>query len=147
MGSPGCAVGFGHALDCVLVRHDVHDWHPWNLPDAAFEVLVTGGDDEAAVLADAFDDAVVGVGAAVLALESFEAGVLRYFEGESVAHSELFEFADHAVSDVGDALAEEAVHAGLEDVEAVLDGEVDEVGVDEQAVGRAQGVVLSEEQT
>jgi hypothetical protein len=111
------------------VRCDVHDGHSWNFSYSPLEVLVAGGHDVASVLLDAVDEAVVGVGALVVALEALEAWVFGNAEGYSVLNSEFLEFSDHAVGDVGDALAEEAVHGSLEDVQFVLDAEVDEVGI------------------
>lgn len=49
----------------------------------------------------------------MVALESFESGIFGNPEGDSVPNSELFQLGDDAVSDIGNALAEEAVHAGF----------------------------------
>ncbi len=127
--SAWCSVGLSHPLNGVLVRHDIHDRHSGYLPDSSLEILVAGGHYVASMLLDPLDYAVIGVGALVVAFEPFEARVLRDPQGDAVLDSELLEFSHHAISDVGDALAQQAVHARLEDVQLVLDAEVDEVGV------------------
>jgi len=52
-----------------------------------------------------------------------------------VLGAEFFELAHDAVGDAWDAFGEEAVHHGAYHVHFVFDGEVDEVGVDEDVVG------------
>ena len=60
--------------------------------------------------------------------------------------SQFLKLCHDAVRDVGDALGIESVHHILDDVHLVLDGEIDEVGVDEYVEGGPElGVVLEEE--
>ena len=67
-------------------------------------------------------------------------------QGDPVLGPKLLQLRHHAVGDVGDALGVEGVHHILDNVHLILDGEVDEVGVDEYVKGRAElGVVLEEE--
>ena len=62
--------------------------------------------------------------------------------------AQLLQLRHHAVGDVGDALGVEGVHHILDNVHLVLDGEVDEVGVDQNVERRPKlGVVLEEEGT
>lgn len=88
---------------------------------------------------------VVRIGPAVCAGQSLEARVLGQSQGEAVLGAEFLELGHDAVGDAGDALGEEAVHHRLVDLELVLDREVDEVGVDEDVVGRAELCVVLEE--
>eukprot|EP00960_Hanusia_phi_P028089 747205-Hanusia_phi.AAC.1 len=56
-------------------------------------------------------------------------------KGDSILLAELLQLGDDAVSDVDGALGVETVHGGLDRVELVLDGEVDEVGEEESRWG------------
>lgn len=61
---------------------------------------------------------------------------------------QLLKLSHDAVCDVRDALCIEGVHHVLDDVHLVLDGEVDEVGVDQDVErGPKLGVILEEERT
>ncbi len=61
--------------------------------------------------------------------------------------AEFFQLRDHAVCDTGNALCQQAVHHRLEDVHFILNRVVDEVGVNENLVGRAELHVVGEEET
>ena len=62
--------------------------------------------------------------------------------------AQLLQLRHHTVGDVRDALGVEGVHHVLDNVHLVLDGEVDEVGVDQNVERRPKlGVVLEEEGT
>ena len=62
--------------------------------------------------------------------------------------AQLLQLRHHAVGDVRDALGVEGVHHVLDNVHLVLDGEVDEVGVDQDVErGPKLGVILEEEST
>ena len=62
--------------------------------------------------------------------------------------AQLLQLRHHAVGDIRDALGVEGVHHVLDDVHLVLDGEVDEVGVDQDVErGPKLGVILEEERT
>ena len=128
------------------MRNDVHDGDTGNFSDSAFEVLVAGGHDEASMLLHSFHNAIVGIGSFVAAFKSLKTRVLRDSEGETVLNSKFLQFCHDAIADVGDALAEEAVHAGFEDIQFVLDGKVDEIGIDEDAVGWSECVIMREEE-
>jgi hypothetical protein len=71
----------------------------------------------------------------VVALGALEARVARDLERHAEAHTELLNLRHDAVGDDGDALGQQAVEHGLEDVELVLNGEVDKVGVDLRSRG------------
>ena len=56
-----------------MVR-DKHDGDSGDLPEPPLQILITGRDNEGPPLLDAVDDAVVGVGALVIADQALEAG-------------------------------------------------------------------------
>ena len=90
--------------------------------------------------------AVVGVGAPVVAGEPLEPGVLGDPERDAVPRPELLQLGHHAVGHARDALGVQAVHHALHQVDLVLDRVVDKVGVDEDVVGRAEALVPAEEE-
>ena len=55
-------------------------------------------------------------------------------------------FCNHALADAGNGLAQQTIHGRLEYVQLVLYGEVDEVGVEQQVVGRPQCRVAEEKE-
>ena len=81
----------------------------------------------------------------MVAFQSFKSGVFCNFQSNSVLDSELLQLGDHAVCNVRDALAQQAVHGGLEDVQLVLDRKVDEVGIQQNPVRWPERCVVSEE--
>ena len=98
------------------MRSDVHDGCPWHLSDPSLQVLVTGSHDIASVLFDSIYDAVISVGAFVIAFQPLETRVFGYSQSYPVLDAKLLKLSNHAVSNVGDAFAEKTVHAGFEDV-------------------------------
>lgn len=55
---------------------------------------------------------------------------------------QLFQLCNHAIRHARDTLGHEAVHHSLHELNLVLDGEIDEIRVDEDAVGRTEGGVV-----
>jgi len=51
--------------------------------------------------------------------------------------SHLLYLGYHAVANTRDAFGQHSVHHRVDDVQLVLDGEVDEVGIEQDLVGRA----------
>ena len=142
----GRSISVGHALDVVATLLDAHDGHADYFAHSFAQVLVARGNYVALVLGDSLHDAVVGIGALVHAGQALEARIFGYAQRDPVRLAELLELGHHAVAYVGYALGIHAVHHGLDDVQLVLDGEVDEVRVDEDVIRRAElGVVREEE--
>jgi hypothetical protein len=103
------------------MRSDIHDGHAGHFPDPPFQILITRPHNIHSVLLDSLHNTVICVGTFMVAFQSFKPGVFGDFQGDSVLDSELLQLGDHAVCDVRDALAQQAVHGGLEDVQLVLD--------------------------
>lgn len=61
-------------------------------------------------------DAVISIGSLMIAFKSLKSGVFGDSQSDSVLHSELLEFSDDTVSNVGNAFAQQTVHTGFEDV-------------------------------
>ena len=66
-------------------------------------------------------------------------------ECHSVLGTELLQLGHHAVGDARNDLGIEAVHRGLDDLQLVLNGKVDKIGVQQDVVRRAQSAVVVEE--
>jgi hypothetical protein len=128
------------------VRDNIHDWDSWDFPYSSLEVFVASGNYKATMLLYPLHNTIISICALVVTFQPLESGIFGDLEGQPVLYSEFLKFPNHAISNVWDALSEEAVHAGLEDVQFVLDGEVDEIGINDDAIGWSQSVIMREEQ-
>ena len=128
------------------MARNVHDGHTGDLAYPPPQVFIAGGSDVATMLLDPLTDAVVGVGSFVGAGEPFDPRVLGNLEGDSILVPKLFKLGHDAVGDAGGALGVQTVHHTLDEVDLVSDGEVDEVGIDEDPVGWSELRVVLEEQ-
>jgi hypothetical protein len=91
------------------------------------------------------NNAVISIRALVVTFQPLESWILGDLEGQPVLYSKFLKFPNHAISNVGNALSEEAVHAGFEDIQFVLDREVDEIGINDDAIGWSQSIIMREE--
>lgn len=98
------------------------------------------------MLLDPLTDAVVCIGSFVGARKPFDSRVFGNLEGHPVLMPELFKLGHDAIGDAGGALGIQTVHHALDQVNLVSDGEVDKVGIDQNAVRWSQLRVVLEEQ-
>lgn len=94
-----------------------------------------------------------------IAVEPLESWVLGNLEREPVLWSQLFQLGENAISDGRYAwrvsagkhsrltLCHQAVHHPLHQLDLVLDGKVDEIGIDEDAVRRPEIRVVREKES
>jgi hypothetical protein len=116
-----------------------------NLPDSSLEITIVCRHDVDSVLDDSINEAVIGIGTFVIALDSLEARVLSDAQCQSVLLAQLLQLGDHAVRDDGRAFGVETIHHSGDDFQLVLDGMGDKVGIDEDGVWGCQGGVILEE--
>lgn len=128
------------------MRDDIHDGHSWDFSYPSLQILIACGNNETAMLLYPLHDAIISISALVCAFQALESWILRDAKGKAILYSKFLEFCYHAISDIGDALAQETVHAGLEDVQLVLDRKVDEVCIDQDAVWWTKSVVMCKEE-
>lgn len=133
-------------LDHILALGHAHDRHPGHLPQPPLQIAIVGRDDVDAVPLHAVHDAIVGVHALVVALQTLPALVTGDAQGNAVFGPEFLEFGHDARGDCGDAFGVEGVHEGGEEVEFVGDGVGEEVCVEEDGVGGLEGGVVGEEE-
>ena len=126
---------------------NVHDRYSGYFSYSTFEVLVASPNYVYSVLFDSFYNAVVSISSFVVAFESLKAGVLSNFKSDSIFNTKFLKFSDHAVWNVRNALPEQTIHRGLEYIEFVLDWKVDEIGIEQNSVGRTQRIIVVKEQT
>lgn len=67
-------------------------------------------------------------------------------ESESIFLTQFLEFGHDAVGDARDALGVESIHHAFDHIDAILEGEVDEIGVDDDSVRRDEGFVVRQEE-
>lgn len=98
------------------------------------------------MLHDPLDNAVVGISALVVAFESFPALVSGDSQRDSILGAEFLQLGHYAGCYYGRGFGVQEVHEGLVKLELCVDGVREEVGVDEDRVGRPQGSVGLEEE-
>lgn len=62
-----------------------------------------------------------------------------------VARAKLLQLSNHAIRHVGNTFRQQTIHHALHDIQLVLDGEVDKVGIDNHAEWRTERSVVFEE--
>ena len=65
---------------------------------------------------------------------------------QPILGAQLFELGQDAIRHGRNAFRHQAIHHSLDELDLVLYGKVDKVGVDQDAVGRAEGGVVGEEE-
>jgi len=98
-----------------------------------------GGHHVALVLRDPLHQAVVRVAAPVVAVQPGYRRVLDYLQRQHLAC--FFQLRHDTIGDVHVALGHQQVHGALDQVQLVLYGVVDEIGVQEDVVRRSQLLV------
>jgi hypothetical protein len=93
---------------------------------------------------DTLDETVVGVGATMRALERLEARIACDAQSDTIARTEPLELGHDALGEVRGALGVETIEQRLKDVELVLNGKVDEIGVDQNVIRRPELRVVRE---
>lgn len=99
------------------------------------------------MLHDPLYDTVIGVGTRMLAPESLVPFIPGRPESQAVFRAQLFQLGKDAVGDDGDALGQEQIHQASFDVDFGADRMGEEVGVEEDLIGRFQAGICVEEQT
>lgn len=99
------------------------------------------------MLIDTLDEAVISVSTFMHAGKPFETRITCYFKGHPILGPEFLQFRHDTISDTGCTLSVQAIHHGFDNVELVLDGKIDEVGIDKDLVRRSQGGIMFEEQS
>lgn len=82
----------------------------------------------------------------MIALYPFESRIPRDPQRNAVPRAEFLQLGHDAVGNARGGFGVETVHHGLHQLELLLDRKVDEVGVDEDGVGRSEGFVKLEEE-
>lgn len=134
-----------HSFDGVLMLGDIHDGDTRDLSYPALKVPIIRGYDVAPARSDPLHDAVIRVRALVRAGELLEPRVPRDLERNAVLGAQLLQLCKHALGDHGYALCVEAVHHPLDDVDLVLDGKVEKVGIDKHPVRWPERKIVLEE--
>ena len=124
---------------------NVDDRHTRHFANPAFQVLNIGSDDEASMLLDAINNAVISISALVGALQSTESRVLSELEGQAEPVAHLFQLSNDAIADTRSGFRKQAVHQAFKDVQLVLDTKVDEIRVQKNVVGWSQRAIVFKE--
>jgi hypothetical protein len=140
------AIGhIGQSLNNVLALGYGHNWHTWNFPNPPLQVLIVCGYEIDSVLLHTVDDAIVCIRALVITLEPFPALISCYAQRNTVFGAEFLQFGHDAGCDDGCCFGVEQVHESLVEFEFAVYRVREEVGVNKDRVGRAEGSVGLEE--
>ena len=138
--------GIRQPLDDIFSPRNTHNGHTGDFPHPPLQIPVVGRNDIDFMLHDAIDEAIIRIDTLVVALQPLPAFIPRDAQGDPILGAELFELGHDAVGDDGNALGIQTVHHGRLEFEFVLHGVGEEIGVDEDGVGRDEcRVVLVEE--
>lgn len=91
----------GQPLDNILALCNTNNRHTRNLPYPPLEIAIVCSDKIDSVFLDAVDDAVIGIGALVVALEALPALVAGNAQGNAVLWAELLQLGHDARGDDG----------------------------------------------
>lgn len=144
---PASAESLWKSFNLVSTFCNPNQWHPRNLAQPATQLGIVGADQIDAMLHGPLYDTVIGVGTRVLAPESLVPFIPGRPESQAVSRAQLFQLGKNAVGDDGDALGQEQVHQAGFDVDFGADGMGEEVGVEQDLIGRFQAGIRVEEQT
>lgn len=133
-------------LDDVFALRNAHNGHTGNLPDPPLQIAIVGRHKIDPVLQHPLHDAVISIRALVIALQALPALVPRNPQRNPVLGPQLLQLGHDAGGDDGRGFGVQQVHEGLVELELGVHRVREEVGVDEDRVGRAQGGVGLEEQ-
>lgn len=123
---------------------DVHDGHARDLPYPSLQVLITSGDNIDAVRSNSLYNAVIRVSAFMIARESPKSFIPCNSQSNSIFLRQLLELCNDAVSDEDGTWRSKAVKQGSRNIKLVLNREIDEVGIDQDAERWAQRGVVAE---
>ena len=139
---------FWHSFNGVLALSDVHDGHTRNLADAAPQIFIARGDDEATVLSYHLHNIIIGVVPFFeVALHSHEPRVLGHTKCDSVLRTQFLELSHDRVENHWNALGVEAIHHGTDNIELVFYRKVDEIRIHNHMVRRSQLRVVLEKKS
>ena len=158
--------GIGKSFNHIFAASDTHDgcsrnfaitviriWlvqREWRrsvgyIPNTSLEITIVCGDNVDTVLNNTVDQTVIGIGSLVVTLDSLEPRVLGYTQGKSVFRAKLLQLGKYAISNDRNTFGVQAIEHGWNDLEFVLNGVGDEIGIDQHGVWGGEGRVELEE--
>lgn len=94
---------------------------------------------------ESVDQTIVCIGALMVASDSLEARVFGNTQCQSIFLAQFLQLGKYAVGDDWGALGVETIHHGRNDIQFVLNGVGDEVGVNKNGIRGGEGRVILEE--
>jgi len=138
--------GIGQPFDYILATGNAHDGHAGHLAYTPLQVPVVRSNNVDFVSHNAVHNAVIGIDAFVVALQSLPSFVSRYSQRKAIFRTEFLQLSHNAGCDHGTAFGIETRHHRVEKVELLLDSMREEIGIDEDGIRRSQGGVVLEEE-
>jgi hypothetical protein len=133
-------------LDDVFALRNAHNRHTRNLPDPPLQIAIVGRYKVYPVLQHPLHNTIISIRALMIALQTLPALVPRNPQRNPIFRSQFLQLGHDAGGDDGGGFGVQQVHEGLVELELGVHRVREEVGVDEDGVGRAQGGVGLEEE-
>jgi hypothetical protein len=133
-------------LNYILSLGDAHNRHTRNLPDPPLQIPIIRRHQIDSMFLHAIHNTVVCIRALVVALEPLPALVARDAQRNAVLGPEFLKLGHDARGDDGRGFGVQQVHERLVQLEFAVHRMREEVGVDEDGVGRAESRVGLEEE-
>lgn len=115
------------------------------IPDTSLEVTIVRRNNVNAMLDDTVYQTVIGICSLVVTLDSLEPRVLGDTQGKSVFRAKLLQLGKYAIRDDRDTFGIQTIEHGRNNLEFVLNGMGDEIGIDKYRVwGSKRSIVLEE---
>lgn len=133
-------------LNNILALCHTDNRHTGNLSQPPLEIPIVGGNEIDSVFLNTIDNAVIGIGSLVVALEALPALVAGNAQGNAVLGAKLLQLGHDARGDDGCGFGVQQVHEGFVKLELGVHRVREEVGVDKDRVGGAEGGVGLEEE-
>lgn len=128
------------------MRADTHERNTRHLADPPLQVRIVCRHNVALVLHDTLNNAVIRVGTLMAARQTLDARVAGQPQRNAELGAQLLKLGHDTVGNHGNTLGEQAVHHAADKVNLLLDAKVEKIGIDNDLVGRLDGLVVLEEE-
>nr|GMD38048.1 U3 small nucleolar RNA-associated protein 24 [Ipomoea batatas] len=125
---------------------DIHDWYTSYLTDPSLQISITRCNNIALVLGNPINKTVISISSFMSTRKPFKSRILGNSLGNSVFLTQLLKLSHHTVSNTRSAFCIQAIHHSFLQIQFILNGEIDKVGIDQHSIRGSQGSVILEEE-
>lgn len=117
-----------------------------DLPNPPLEITIVSCHNIDAMFDDPINQAIIGIGAWVVAFDSFKSRVLSDTESQTILLAQLLQLGQHTICNDRDTLGIQAVHHGWNDIKLMLNGVRYEIGINKNGIRRREGRIILEKE-